>query len=422
MIEPHGGRLVNRMVDEKELEDFVKRLSGLKTYHINKGDSSVFHRIADGTLSPLEGPMSEEEFYGVLKNEFIVRNGKKLAWTIPIAFPLSEEERESIKPGDEVAVVDNGLLLGSILVEEIYPFDKKRFLESVYGTWRTDHPGAKMLLSDSREYLMGGKIMSLPLKAGRELSDRVFPPSEARKIFKKKGWQRIVAFQTRNPPNRSHEFIMIYALEKLTKEGFFTGIVLNPIIGETKPDDVPAPARMRCYERLIGGRLFGKDCSDAHLWRKQGCSPSERAMLMGLDMKMFYAGPKEAVMHAIYRQNMGFTDIIIGRGHAAALFDDGSPIWGDFDAQQKFRLLEGELKIKPFNVGYIAYFDELGTVAPVDEYAMKGWKPVFISGSEVRRILIRGERPDPRIMRPEIADILVDFYGGKAREAEEGVM
>ncbi len=408
MIEPHGGYLVNRVVgDEGEL---LKKAKTLKKYHITKGDLSIFFRIADGTLSPLEGPMTGDEFYDVLEREYIERNGKKLAWTIPISFPV---EKDSVKVGDELAVYSpSGEIIGIISVEDVFPFDKMRYLKSVYQTERTDHPGARSVLSDTREYLIGGKIWSLPQRWSGIFKKYMLTPKEARKLFEEKGWERIIAFQTRNPLHRAHEYAMVYALEKLTREGYFAGVVLNPLVGETKSDDVPADVRMECYRVLIEKRLLGKGDSDEDLWKKQGCELVDRALLIGLDMKMFYAGPKEAIMHAIYRQNMGFTDIIIGRKHADAPFDDGTPIWGDFDAQEKFKHLNGELKIKNLNVGFAAYFNEIGRVALIEEYEGRGWKPFTISGSKVREMLKRGEKPDPRIMRPEIAEILIKFYRG----------
>jgi sulfate adenylyltransferase len=201
---------------------------------------------------------------------------------------------------------------------------------------------------------------------------------------------------------------MVYALETVTRDGSHAGVVLNPLVGETKDDDVIAHVRMECYKVLIEHGLLGLWDADEKLWKQVGCALCERALLIGLDMKMFYAGPKEAVMHAVYRQNMGFTDIIIGRRHADAPFDDGAPIWGDFDAQEKFNELNGDLMIKNLNVGFAAYFEELERVGLIDEH--EGLVPFTISGSQIRQILQRGEKPDPRIVRSEVAEILIRYY------------
>lgn len=409
MIEAHGGLIINRLVPQDNRKSFLHKLQKLKQYHISAGDLSVFHRIADGTLSPLEGPMVGEEFYQVLEKECIERNREKLAWTIPLAFPVAEEHTNSYSIGEEVTIVSPlGECVGSILIEDIYPFDKKRYLMSVYGTGRIDHPGARSVLSDERTYLIGGKIFALPQKRDRGFGEYMLTPLESRNLFRGKDWERVIAFQTRNPLHRAHEYAMVYALEKLTREGVCAGVALNPLVGETKEDDVSAPTRMECYAVLIEGGLFGCGDADEQLWERESCSICDRALLIGLDMKMLYAGPKEAIMHAIYRQNMGFTDIIIGRRHADAPFDDGTPIWGDFDAQEKFNDLRGELRIRNLDVGFAAYFEELERVGLIDEH--KGLVPFTISGSKIRQMLQSGQKPDPRIVRPEVAEILIRYY------------
>ena len=409
MIEAHGGHSINIVVPQEEREVYSAKLRSLLPYYISQGDLSVFHRIADGTLSPLEGPMTGEEFYQVLDEEHIERNGKKLAWTIPIAFPVDKDYAKSYKVGEEVAVIaPSGECVGSLLIEDIYPFEKKRYLEAVYGTDRTDHPGARSILSDNRDYLIGGKISALPQKWDERFGEYMLTPLESRNLFKKKGWKRAIAFQTRNPLHRAHEYAMVYALEQVTRDGSRAGVVLNPLVGETKDDDVIAHVRMECYRVLIENGLLGLGDADEDLWARERCTLCERTLLIGLDMKMFYAGPKEAVMHAIYRQNMGFTDIIIGRRHADAPFDDGTPIWGDFDAQVKFNELNGDLGIKNLNVGFAAYFEEMEKVGLIDEH--EGLVPFTISGSQIREMLQRGEKPDPRIVRPEVAEILIRYY------------
>ena len=238
-------------------------------------------------------------------------------------------------------------------------------------------------------------------------------PSETRKLFNEKKWQRIVAFQTRNPLHRAHEYTMVYAMEKLTKEGFFTGVVLNPLVGQVKGDDIPADTRMKTYEALIDDKLIGAGDKDIEFWKTKKYDLCDELVLVGLDMRMFYAGPKEAVMHAIYRQNLGFTDIIIGRKHADARFDDGTPAWGDFDAQEKFDKLKGKLYIKPLKVGFAAYFEEIARVGLVDEFKKKGYHQISISGKELRKKLEDQDPVDERIMRPPVAQILREFYKKK---------
>jgi sulfate adenylyltransferase len=165
---------------------------------------------------------------------------------------------------------------------------------------------------------------------------------------------------------------------------------------------------MRTYQALIESKALGQGDSDPDVWKKAGCAITDRILLLGLDIKMFYGGPKEAIMHAIYRQNFGYTDIIIGRKHADAPYEDGKDIWDGLAAQRKFDELKGELLIKPVKIGFAAYYEELGRVGLVDEYGPRGYKQVSISGREMREKLSRGELPDPRVMRPETARILIE--------------
>ena len=209
-----------------------------------------------------------------------------------------------------------------------------------------------------------------------------------------------MAFQTRNALHRAHEYALIVGLERLTREGHFAGAVLNPLVGETKSDDVDAVTRMKTYRALIDNKALGQGDIDEELWKKVGRPFSDHVMLLGLDIKMFYAGPKEAVMHAIYRQNFGFTDIIIGRKHADAPFDDKGEIWDGLAAQRKFDELKGELLINPVKVGFAAYYAELGRVGLVEEHAPKGWKPVNISGLGPAREAEEGRTPRPRHHAP----------------------
>jgi sulfate adenylyltransferase len=265
-----------------------------------------------------------------------------------------------------------------------------------------------MVLDDPRDLLVGGEIQMLPPARHAEYGDLILTPRETRALFAKKGFQRVVAFQTRNPLHRAHEYALVAGLERLTRDGHFAGAVLNPLVGETKGDDVDAATRMRTYRALIDNKVLGEGDIDEELWKKAGRKFGDQVLLLGLDIKMFYAGPKEAVMHAIYRQNFGFTDIVIGRKHADAPFDDGTDIWDGLAAQRKFDELQGDLAIKPVKVGFAAYYAELGRVGLVDEHASKGWKPVSISGRELRDKLRAGELPDPRVMRPETAKVLIE--------------
>ena len=411
LISPHGGvsEPVNRTVAALD----TTAASG--DIPVSDADLSTLYRIADGGLSPLTGPMVKAEYDQVLEEEVIVRNGKKYAWTIPLAFPVSEEKAKKLQTGTVYPLTDERKrVVGTIELRDVYPWDKKKYNASVYATPREDHPGARIANSDPRTYLVGGEVKVFPQPKNTEYGDLILPPRDTRALFAKTGFKRVVAVQTRNALHRAHEYALVVGLERLTREGHFAGAVLNPLVGETKQDDVDAVTRMKTYRALIDGKALGQGDTDAELWKKVGRPFIDHVLLLGLDIKMFYAGPKEAVMHAIYRQNFGFTDIIIGRKHADAPFDDKGEIWDGLAAQRKFDELKGELKINPVKVGFAAYYSELGRVGLVEDHAPKGWKPVNISGTELREKLKKGELPDPGVMRPETARVLAEKYKSQA--------
>ena len=412
LIPPHGGlsEPVCCTVPEAERDTFKSEASQLKQVPVSAADLSSVYRFADGTLSPLTGPMDSKTYNRVLEESVIENNGKKYAWTIPIAFPLTADLAKTLSAGEKVALTNpDGEIVATLDISDVYEWDKPKYLKSVYGTERTDHPGANMVLQGNdadKTHLVGGTIRALPQPKNPRFGQYVLTPREVRKLISETGWDAVVAFQTRNPLHRAHEYALVYALEKLLKDGKNAGAVLNPLIGETKGDDVNAEVRMETYEKLITERQMGDGDSDPELWKSRGESVPDRVKLLGLDIKMFYGGPKEAVMHAIYRQNMGYTNIVIGRKHADAPFADGTAIWGDFDAQEIFENLNGELQIKPVNVGFAAYYESMGRVDLMENH--KDEKPVFISGKDVRATLQKGEMVDERIMRPSTSRILAE--------------
>jgi sulfate adenylyltransferase len=416
LIAPHGGvaELVERMIPAAEVAEVQARLAGRPQIPLSDADLSTLYRIGDGGLSPLTGPMTQDVWDRVLDEEIIIGpDGNRYAWSIPLAFPVAEDLLPTLlaQASAPVGLVNSaGTLVGEIALIGAYKWDKKKYLHRVYGTERTDHPGARMVLSDEREWLISGTVRVLPAPPHPEYGDLVLSPRQTRALFAQTGYQRVVAFQTRNPLHRAHEYALVLGLEKLTRAGHFAGAVLNPLVGETKGDDVDAATRMRTYRALVQNRALGDGDTDEALWQQVGARFSDRLHLLGLDIKMFYAGPKEAVMHAIYRQNFGFTDIIIGRKHADAPYDDGTDIWDGLAAQRKFDELNGQLLIQPVKVGFAAFYAEINRVGLVEEHASKGWKPVSISGRDLREKLKAGELPDPRVMRPETARVLIEKY------------
>jgi len=416
LISPHGGlsEPVCRTVSAEQIDDFKAEAASLTKVPVSDADLSSVYRFGDGGLSPLEGPMNSEQYGKVLKDAVIESGGKAYAWTIPIALPADEATGGSLKAGQKVALVSSaGEAVATLEISDIFPWDKQAYLESVYQTKRTDHPGGDMVLKNDADktYLLGGSIRCLPQPKNPKFGQYVKTPREVRELLAQKGWERVVAFQTRNPLHRAHEYALVYGLETLLRQGYNAGACLNPLIGETKGDDVNADVRMHTYEALIESREMGEGDSDPELWGGRDDKVPDRVILLGLDIKMFYGGPKEAVMHAIYRQNYGFTDIVIGRKHADAPYHDGEAIWGDFDAHHIFDDLNGDLQIEPLKVGFAAYYESLGRVDLMENH--KDEKPVFISGKQVRALLLEGKPVDPRIMRESTSKILAEAMSKK---------
>jgi sulfate adenylyltransferase len=413
---PHGGlkEPVCRTVSADEIAAFKAEAAKLARVPVSDADLSTVYRFGDGALSPLCGPMDSATYNCVLDHAYIEHGGTRYAWTIPLALPVTSQLADQLATGQRVALV-NGKdeVVATLDITDVFAWDKAKYIKSVYLTERTDHPGADMVLKGDADktHLLGGTVRVLPQPKHPKFGKYVLSPREVRKLLESKGWDRIVAFQTRNPLHRAHEYALVYGLEKLLKDGHNAGACLNPLIGETKGDDVPADVRMDTYEALIDRRQLGEGDSDAKLWGPRKESVPDRVILLGMDIKMFYGGPKEAVMHSIYRQNFGFTDIVIGRKHADAPYQDGTAIWGDFDAQEIFGKLGGDLKIQPVKVGFAAYYDSAGRVDLMELH--KDEKPVFISGKDVRKTLLEGKTVDPRIMRESTSQILAAAMKGK---------
>ncbi len=413
LVPVHGGlsEPVDRIIPVSRRQELRAEAAKLPSLRVSAADLSTVYRIADGALSPLEGPMKQEAYDRVLDESVILSGGKRYVWTIPLSLPVSDDEAAAIPAGGSAAVVNEaGDLVAIVDDVEIFDWDKPRYVKAVYGTDRMDHPGGRMVEKDPRGKLLGGSLRVLPQTVNADYGEYMLSPRMTRAFIQDRKWDRALAFQTRNPLHRAHEYALVAGAEQLTSAGHFTGVVLNPLVGELKGDDVPAAMRMRCYRKLHDANLLGEGDKDESVWKQAGYDLSEVFELIGLDIKMFYGGPKEAVMHGIYRQNYGFSDIVIGRKHADAPYEDGKAIWGDFDAHEIFDALPGELHIQPCKIGFAAFYESLGRVDLTERHSDE--KPFSISGTKVREQLQTGERPDIRIMRPEIADILIEAYQG----------
>ena len=411
LVPVHGGLTepVDRIVSFKDQAVFLSEAGGLPSIRVTDADLSTIYRIADGALSPLTGPMKKAAFDLSLDEKVILSEGGRYAWTIPISLPLTDAEAGTLSAGGACAVTtEAGNIVAIIEDLEVFDWDKPKYLQCVYGTERVDHPGGRIVDNDDRGKLIGGTLRALPQPRNSAYGEFMLSPRMTREFIRGKKWERALAFQTRNPLHRAHEYALVYGVESLTAAGHFAGAVLNPLMGELKGDDVPAATRMLCYRRLHGEGLLGEGDKDQAIWDKAGYDISDVFELIGLDIKMFYGGPSEAIMHGIYRQNYGFSDIVIGRKHADAPFEDGEAIWGDFDAHEIFDKLPGDLSIQACKVGFAAFYESLGRVDLTERH--KDEKPFGISGTKVRSMLQAGERPDPRIMRPETSDVLIEAY------------
>ncbi len=411
LVPVHGGldEPVDRTVRLSERKAFLAEASSLPKVLVTNADLSTLYRIGDGALSPLTGPMNEEVWNRVLEKGVVESGGKPYAWAIPIALPVTDDEAAAVKKAGSAALVtEAGDTVAVIDGASCYGWDKNLYVQKVYRTDRFDHPGGRIAEQDARTQLLGGELRVLPQPTNPEYGEYMFSPRRVRTFIQDKKWDRALAFQTRNPLHRAHEYALVAGAERLTAEGHYTGVVLNPLVGELKGDDVPASMRMRCYKALHKRRLLGEGDKDAGLWAKVGYDLPEVFELIGLDIKMFYGGPSEAIMHGIYRQNYGFSDLVIGRKHADAPFEDGEAIWGDFDAQEVFDQLPGELHIQPCKIGFAAFYESQGRVDLMVNHPDE--KPYGISGTKIRELLRGGERPDERILRPEISDILIEAY------------
>jgi len=278
MLNPHGGKLVNKIANEDEKKELTEKAKYLTKIKIEDRYVSDCEMIAIGGFSPLEGFMTKEDAESVI-NDIHLKNG--LLWSIPIVLPIPEGIFSRLKVGDEVALYDkNDRLIAVMVVEDLFNLDLENYCKNVFKTTDTEHPGVKVVKSAGNNFI-GGEIIRLINRPIREGIDEKYyqDPSEVRETIRKKGWKKIVAFQTRNPIHRAHEYIIKTALEPMD------GALIHPLVGETKPDDIPADVRMKCYEALIDN-YFNKD----------------KIHLSVLPASMHYAGPREAIHHMLMRK------------------------------------------------------------------------------------------------------------------------
>jgi sulfate adenylyltransferase len=377
-ITPHGGNeLVELKVPEAERSRLRAYAEKLPAVTLNARDLADLEMLATGAFSPLTGYMAEAD-YSRSRDEMRLASG--VPWPIPITLGVEEAAAQGLSRGQDVALAsDNGNRIALLKLAEIYQVDRRREAEAVFGTGDEAHPGVKNVLA-MPPWCLAGRVMLFEDVPGRTFLQYPREPRQTRAQFRANGWRKIVAFQTRNPTHRAHEYIQKAALE------ICDGLLLHPLVGETKGDDVPAAVRMETYELLL--KLY---------------YPQGRAMLAVMPAHMRYGGPREAILHAIVRRNYGCTHFIVGRDHAGV-----GNYYGSYDAQKIFdRFAPAEIGITPLTFENTFYCTKCASMASYKTCPHTDADRLLLSGTKVREMLRRGELPPPEFTRPELAAILV---------------
>ncbi len=376
LIAPHGGELIVNLASEAEGAALRARAGVLPQLTVGSRQLADLEMLANGAYSPLGGFMTRADYLGVV-NEMHLSNG--LPWSVPIVLPVAAEQAERINVGQQVALVDaDGALQAVMTVEEKYGYDKSLEARNVYRTEDEAHPGVKVLYQQG-EILLGGPVRVIAVQA-QVFAEHRYTPTQSRALFAERGWQRVVGFQTRNPVHRAHEYIQKCALE--TVDGLF----LHPLVGDTKGDDIPADVRMQCYEVLL-----------------ENYYPAKRVVLGVLPAAMRYAGPREAIFHALMRKNYGCSHFIVGRDHAGV-----GNYYGTYDAHYIFAEFDAaKLGITPMFFDHTFFCRTCDAMASAKTCPHSSDQHVTLSGTKVRQMLQAGEIPPREFSRPEVAKVLI---------------
>ncbi len=377
LIPPHGGKLVNLVVHPEQAAELKVASQKLPKVVLGEREQCDLELLAVGAFSPLTGFMGAADFHCVCDQ---MRTADGVLWPVPIICPVSAQQAERVDVGQPVALCDERQrLLAVVRVTEKYQHDKQKEAEKVFRTTDPAHPGVAVTLSQGDVCLAGPLEVICP-RHEPEFSRYRLTPAQTRAAFAQRGWRTVVAFQTRNPIHRAHEYITKCALE------ICDGLLIHPLVGQTQKGDIPAAVRLRCYEVLLERYYNPKN-----------------TLLSVLPAAMRYAGPREAVLHALVRKNYGCTHFIVGRDHAGV-----GNYYGTYDAQRIFDELDpAAVGITPLKFEHTFWCRKSGAMASDKTTNSTPEERVFLSGTAVREMLARGERPPVEFTRPEVADILI---------------